>query len=69
VSSRRIEERCYWPGADLYSEWEPVSEEIVRTRNMRDDDVKRWVREHNALNKKNGDNTRYRSVEKEDAFD
>lgn len=69
VSSRRLEERTYYPGADLYDEWEPAHENaLYETRHLKDAELTRWVREANARNKREGNNTRYRTVEKEDSF-
>jgi hypothetical protein len=64
--SRRLEQRTYYPGVDLYDEWEPVNaeqEHMPDVTLLSDADVAQVVRKWNAEAKARGDNTRIRSVD------
>jgi len=64
---RRIESRLEY-GDGLVDEWEPEEELSKKIAEMRDAEVRRFVRETNAKAKAEGSYRRVRSVEVEDAF-
>jgi len=64
--SRRLEQRTYYPGVDLYDEWQPVDveqEHMPDVALLSDVEIVQVVRSWNREAKARGDNTRIRSVE------
>lgn len=66
MAARRFEQQVRYT-EDILGEWEPF-DPGVDTRDWRAEDYRRFVREFNARAKREGDRTRIRSVENEDAF-
>lgn len=61
--NRVLEERCVFPNG-ITTEWEPASGEALAAFEA----GRSTVRELNALAKKEGSFTRYRTIEAEDSF-